>query len=146
MLCIILVFNLLVMYTGLPSLVAFPPDCKTADCVIRWVFAVHWWSFQILRFLIYGKYYVVCWLHFKSSCFCWILWNNDIIIILFLRFDGELSVDAVTDWFSTTILGLPRILYYSRDTLVIFEISLMQCVVSHNIISPLYPFFFMDVH
>ncbi|KAM4107005.1 hypothetical protein ACB094_04G109500 [Castanea mollissima] len=53
---------------GLPSLVAFPPDCKTADCVIR--------------------------------------------------FDGELSVDAVTDWFSTTILGLPRILYYSRDTLV----------------------------
>ncbi|KAF3948588.1 hypothetical protein CMV_025433 [Castanea mollissima] len=53
---------------GLPSLVAFPPDCKTADCVIR--------------------------------------------------FDGELSVDAVTDWFSTTILSLPRILYYSRDTLV----------------------------
>jgi len=54
-LCIILVFNLLVMYTGLPSLVAFPPDCKTADCVIQWVFAVHWWSFQILRFLIYGN-------------------------------------------------------------------------------------------
>lgn len=53
---------------GLPSLVAFPPDCKTADCV--------------------------------------------------LRFEGELSVDAVTDWFATTVLGLPRILYYTRDTLV----------------------------
>ncbi|KAK6925040.1 DnaJ domain [Dillenia turbinata] len=34
-----------------------------------------------------------------------------------LRFEGDLSVDAVTDWFATTIIGLPRILYYSKDTL-----------------------------
>ncbi|XP_040988912.1 uncharacterized protein LOC121236527 isoform X2 [Juglans microcarpa x Juglans regia] len=53
---------------GLPSLVALPQDCKTADCLIR--------------------------------------------------FEGELSVDAVTDWVATTVLGLPRILYYTRDTLV----------------------------
>ncbi|KAB1216739.1 hypothetical protein CJ030_MR4G003863 [Morella rubra] len=53
---------------GLPSLVAFPPGCKTQVCLIR--------------------------------------------------FEGELSVDAVTDWFATAILGLPRILYYSRDTLL----------------------------
>ncbi|KAE8124010.1 hypothetical protein FH972_018922 [Carpinus fangiana] len=53
---------------GLPSLVAFPPGCKTVDCLIR--------------------------------------------------FEGGLSVDAVTDWFATTVLSLPRILYYTRDTLV----------------------------
>ncbi|KAF3437633.1 hypothetical protein FNV43_RR20389 [Rhamnella rubrinervis] len=52
---------------GLPSLVAFPPGCKTADCLIR--------------------YY------------------------------GELSVDAITDWFATAILNLPRIFYYSKETL-----------------------------
>ncbi|KAF5934474.1 hypothetical protein HYC85_030645 [Camellia sinensis] len=32
--------------------------------------------------------------------------------------EGELSVDAVTNWFATTILSLPRILYYSKDSLV----------------------------
>ncbi|KAA8542456.1 hypothetical protein F0562_023408 [Nyssa sinensis] len=52
---------------GLPSLVAFPPGCKTSDC--------------------------------------------------FVRYGGELSVDAVTDWFATTILSLPRILYYSKESL-----------------------------
>ncbi|XP_028090793.1 uncharacterized protein LOC114291009 [Camellia sinensis] len=31
---------------------------------------------------------------------------------------GELSVDAVTNWFATTILSLPRILYYSKDSLL----------------------------
>ncbi|XP_057952324.1 uncharacterized protein LOC131146631 [Malania oleifera] len=35
-----------------------------------------------------------------------------------IRYEGELSVDAVTDWFATTILSLPRILYYSKETLV----------------------------
>ncbi|CAL5441612.1 unnamed protein product [Camellia sinensis] len=53
---------------GLPSLIAFPSGCNTANCLIR--------------------------------------------------HEGELSVDAVTNWFATTILSLPRILYYSKDSLV----------------------------
>ncbi|CAH8391081.1 unnamed protein product [Eruca vesicaria subsp. sativa] len=53
---------------GLPSIVAFPPHCKTADCLIR--------------------------------------------------FDGELSTDAVTDWFATTVLELPRVFYHTKETLV----------------------------
>ncbi|PWA69856.1 DNAJ heat shock N-terminal domain-containing protein [Artemisia annua] len=52
---------------GLPSLLAFPPGCKTSDCIVRYT--------------------------------------------------GELSVDAVTDWFATTILSLPRISYYSKESL-----------------------------
>ncbi|KAL5544526.1 hypothetical protein UlMin_008310 [Ulmus minor] len=52
---------------GLPSLVAFPQGCKTADCLIR--------------------------------------------------YEGQLSVDAITDWFATNILGLPRIFYYSKESL-----------------------------
>uniref|UniRef100_A0A2P2LZ25 J domain-containing protein n=1 Tax=Rhizophora mucronata TaxID=61149 RepID=A0A2P2LZ25_RHIMU len=36
-----------------------------------------------------------------------------------VRFEGDLSMDAVSDWFATTVLGLPRILYYSKDSLVI---------------------------
>ncbi|KAL1823793.1 hypothetical protein ACET3Z_010571 [Daucus carota] len=53
---------------GLPSLLAFPPGCKTSECLVR--------------------------------------------------YPGELSVDAVTDWFSTIILGLPRIMYYTKESLV----------------------------
>ncbi|CAA7013673.1 unnamed protein product [Microthlaspi erraticum] len=53
---------------GLPSIVSFPPNCKSADCIIR--------------------------------------------------FDGELSTDAVTDWFATTVLGLPRVFYHTKETLV----------------------------
>ncbi|KAJ4889470.1 DNAJ heat shock N-terminal domain-containing protein [Raphanus sativus] len=53
---------------GLPSIVAFPPHCKTADCLIR--------------------------------------------------FEGELSTDAVTDWFATTVLELPRVFYHTKETLV----------------------------
>ncbi|GAB2213098.1 hypothetical protein Drorol1_Dr00021116 [Drosera rotundifolia] len=34
-----------------------------------------------------------------------------------VRYEGDHSVDGVTDWFATTVLGLPRILYYSKDTL-----------------------------
>ncbi|KAK9926039.1 hypothetical protein M0R45_023293 [Rubus argutus] len=34
-----------------------------------------------------------------------------------VRYEGEPSVDSVTDWFATTILGLPRILYYSKESL-----------------------------
>ncbi|OVA12210.1 DnaJ domain [Macleaya cordata] len=52
---------------GLPSLVAFPPGCRSSDCLVR--------------------------------------------------YQGDLSVDAVTDWFATSILGLPRILYYSKESL-----------------------------
>ncbi|CAL5441762.1 unnamed protein product [Camellia sinensis] len=53
---------------SLPSLVAFPSGCNTANCLIR--------------------------------------------------YEGELSVDVVTNWFATTMLSLPRILYYSKDSLV----------------------------
>lgn len=52
---------------GLPSFVAFPPGCKSTDCINR--------------------------------------------------FNGKLSFDDITDWFATTVLYLPRILYYSKDTL-----------------------------
>ncbi|XP_074316423.1 uncharacterized protein LOC141652729 [Silene latifolia] len=34
-----------------------------------------------------------------------------------VRYEGALSVDAVTDWFATYILKLPRIPYYTKDTL-----------------------------
>ncbi|CAL5444918.1 unnamed protein product [Camellia sinensis] len=54
---------------SLPSLVAFPSGCNTANCLIR--------------------------------------------------YEGELSVDVVTNWFATTMLSLPRILYYSKDSLAI---------------------------
>ncbi|KAF9597890.1 hypothetical protein IFM89_022251 [Coptis chinensis] len=53
---------------GVPSLVSFPPGCRSSDCLVR--------------------------------------------------YHGDLSVDAVTDWFGTGILGLPRILYYSKEILL----------------------------
>lgn len=34
-----------------------------------------------------------------------------------IRFEGELSVDAVTDWFAVAVLNLPRIFYYSKESL-----------------------------
>ncbi|OMO49845.1 hypothetical protein CCACVL1_30783 [Corchorus capsularis] len=34
-----------------------------------------------------------------------------------IRFEGELSVDAVTDWFAIAVLNLPRIFYYSKESL-----------------------------
>nr|KJB17233.1 hypothetical protein B456_003G0981002 [Gossypium raimondii] len=34
-----------------------------------------------------------------------------------IRFEGELSVDAVTDWFAMAVLNLPRIFYYSKESL-----------------------------
>ncbi|XP_057443153.1 uncharacterized protein LOC130734660 isoform X2 [Lotus japonicus] len=36
----------------------------------------------------------------------------------FRRFDGELTVDKVTNWFATTVLTLPQINYYSKESLV----------------------------
>ncbi|MED6146168.1 hypothetical protein PIB30_032100 [Stylosanthes scabra] len=36
----------------------------------------------------------------------------------FSRFDGELTVDKVTNWFATTVLALPQINYYSKESLV----------------------------
>jgi len=36
-----------------------------------------------------------------------------------VRFNGELTVDKVTNWFATTVLALPQINYYSRESLVI---------------------------
>ncbi|CAL5441696.1 unnamed protein product [Camellia sinensis] len=54
---------------GLPSLIAFPSRCNTANCLIR--------------------------------------------------YEGELHVDAVTNWFAT--ISLSRILYYSKDSLVLIS-------------------------
>ncbi|GMH01378.1 hypothetical protein Nepgr_003217 [Nepenthes gracilis] len=34
-----------------------------------------------------------------------------------LRYQGDLSVDGITDWFATIILKLPRIPYYSKESL-----------------------------
>ncbi|XWS47997.1 hypothetical protein CRYUN_Cryun13aG0034000 [Craigia yunnanensis] len=34
-----------------------------------------------------------------------------------IRFEGELSVDAVTDWFAISVLNLPPIFYYSKESL-----------------------------
>ncbi|KAL2340747.1 hypothetical protein Fmac_008687 [Flemingia macrophylla] len=34
------------------------------------------------------------------------------------RFHGELTVDKVTNWFATTVLALPQINYYSKESLV----------------------------
>lgn len=35
-----------------------------------------------------------------------------------VRYQGDLWADAIVDWFATSILNLPRILYYSKDSLV----------------------------
>ncbi|KAG1334440.1 DnaJ subfamily C member 10 [Cocos nucifera] len=52
---------------GLPALVAFPPNCRSGDC--------------------------------------------------YVRYQGELSVYEIVDWMATSILGLPRIYYYSKEAL-----------------------------
>ncbi|KAI0495382.1 hypothetical protein KFK09_025532 [Dendrobium nobile] len=36
----------------------------------------------------------------------------------YTRYGGDLSVDAIVDWLATTVLELPRILYYSKESLV----------------------------
>ncbi|GJN10921.1 hypothetical protein PR202_ga29069 [Eleusine coracana subsp. coracana] len=52
---------------GVPALVAYPADCRSPSC--------------------------------------------------YMRYPGELFVDSVVDWVATSIVGLPRILYYSKETL-----------------------------
>ncbi|KAL6841734.1 hypothetical protein ACP4OV_028246 [Aristida adscensionis] len=52
---------------GVPALVAYPADCRSPSC--------------------------------------------------YMRYQGGLSVDSVVDWVATSVVGLPRILYYSKDTL-----------------------------
>jgi hypothetical protein len=39
------------------------------------------------------------------------------------RYPGGLFVDSVVDWVATSVVGLPRILYYSKETLVRLMIS-----------------------
>ncbi|GJN33197.1 hypothetical protein PR202_gb21768 [Eleusine coracana subsp. coracana] len=53
---------------GVPALVAYPADCRSPSC--------------------------------------------------YMRYPGELFVDSIVDWVATSIVGLPRILYYSKETLV----------------------------
>ncbi|XP_028763498.1 uncharacterized protein LOC114721801 isoform X1 [Neltuma alba] len=53
---------------GIPSVVAVPRGCQSANCITRYV--------------------------------------------------GDLTADMVTNWFSTTLLHLPQIMYYSKETLV----------------------------
>lgn len=36
----------------------------------------------------------------------------------YARYSGDLSVDAIVDWMATTVLDFPRILYYSKESLV----------------------------
>ncbi|KAL5077891.1 hypothetical protein RYX36_016875 [Vicia faba] len=36
----------------------------------------------------------------------------------FRRFDGELTIDKVTNWFATNVLALPQINYYTKESLV----------------------------
>lgn len=43
------------------------------------------------------------------------------------RYPGELFVDSVVDWVATSVVGLPRILYYSKETLVRFIIGYISC-------------------
>ncbi|VAH27691.1 uncharacterized protein LOC125536127 [Triticum urartu] len=35
----------------------------------------------------------------------------------YMRYPGELTVDSVVNWVASSIVGLPRILYYSKETL-----------------------------
>ncbi|KAK1314644.1 hypothetical protein QJS10_CPA06g00451 [Acorus calamus] len=41
----------------------------------------------------------------------------DVKEYLLYKYHGDLSVDSVVDWVATSVLGLPRILYYSKETL-----------------------------
>lgn len=46
--------------------------------------------------------------------------------MLMYRHEGELSVDAVIDWFAMAVLNLPRIFYYSKESLVMCIVSLSE--------------------
>jgi hypothetical protein len=51
------------------------------------------------------------------------------------RYPGGLFVDSVVDWVATSVVGLPRILYYSKEALVSFMMP--------SISSLCYPIIFM---
>ncbi|KAJ3673381.1 hypothetical protein LUZ60_006755 [Juncus effusus] len=36
----------------------------------------------------------------------------------YMRYNGQLSVDSIVDWMATFVLGLPRILYFTKDSLI----------------------------
>lgn len=48
-------------------------------------------------------------------------------MIFYSRYQGDHTVDAVVDWMATHILGLPRILYYTKETLVNHAFSSWIC-------------------
>jgi len=68
------------------------------------------WIIRSLHIIIMGLVY----LH-KSYSTTWYYYT----LFSCVRFDGELTVDTVTNWFATTVLALPQINYYSRESLVI---------------------------
>uniref|UniRef100_A0A804I675 Uncharacterized protein n=1 Tax=Musa acuminata subsp. malaccensis TaxID=214687 RepID=A0A804I675_MUSAM len=41
----------------------------------------------------------------------------------YVRYDGQFSVDAIVDWMATDIIGLPRILYHSKESLAKFIVT-----------------------
>ena len=55
-------------------------------------------------------------------CYTLLVWCHEYFVYYFGyfgRYGGQLSFDAITDWLATSILGLPRILYYSKESMVI---------------------------
>ena len=44
------------------------------------------------------------------------------------RYLGGLFVDSVVDWVASSVIGLPRILYYSKEALVRLLTSSISCL------------------
>lgn len=123
---------LIASLTGIPALVAFPPGCRSLRCMSRWVSFSHHssgYSLAMLTFfLINAFWWNVSWLKFKTRvltlnsiqfpAYCILL----MILHYLVRYDGELSVDSVTDWVAMSILSLPRIRYYSKESMVKYVI------------------------
>lgn len=151
-------------FVGLPALLAFPPGCKSSRCLSRcmsyldlnavyWIIRlwrniktfISWCSLsQTANFLLYSIFLLFFILLFLLCCLQW-----DVKLFIFLRYDGELSVDAVTDWLATNILSLPRILYYSKESLVIHCIHIantLKCCCEYfwNDLLHLFPFYCED--
>ncbi|KAG5618540.1 hypothetical protein H5410_018364 [Solanum commersonii] len=93
--------RLIASLTGIPALVAFPPGCRGLRCM--------------------SSSKLECALALTSiqfPAYCILL----MIIYNLVRYDGELSVDSVTDWVAMSILSLPRIRYYSKESMVTYVI------------------------